>query len=1313
MRFTITALGAQAGQTVAQVVDRIVNYLKPQRTERPAPAVSAGAPSAVRYYADRGEEPGRWRGLGAAESGLVGAVASEDFARVLEGRDPRTGARLVTAQGSAGRRPTLGVGAETWRTPDGEPLYDPRDAAALLGLRERDVLTLLDAGQRITTTDADLPPGDTYLVPQVGAGGTRRLSESELARFEQARLDNPAADRVAASGEPADLLSLTYAARLAGVTARYLRSLCRYHEEHAAEITAAVADGRTIRRAFLVGVKTTRGTWQVRRGELVAFLRRRRAPAVRVGFDVTLTTEKSLGVLALLGDDETRRVILDAIRAGNDVGLAYLEEHAAVARAGEHQVGTRGLTIASFQHRTSRALDPFPHHHNVVANTVVDEHGTRRALDARPLYLTASTASALATAEMRYTATRAAGLRWRRAHHGGWEIDGVPEAVCRELSQRRNDIDDAVRELEEAIGRGKTIEELNGIVLATRPAKQYADVADLVAGWWERAGRHGLTPDMLATVTGRRDPATIIAPPDDELFARLAAPDGLCAAGSIFTRADVIAALVDLPVDDGTGGVQPLLVPPAEIERLATAFLTSEHAVELLPREETVEQVPVRLRGVPVFTTPEMLEVQRRILDRYTAGRGRQHAVVPEQVLSATLAEHDWLTGEQRDLVTRFTTSGDQVQCAVGRAGAGKTTTMRAAVAAWTAAGYRVVGTAVKGEAARILSEKADIPTETLAWHLTVCRLRGNPFDERTVLVVDEASTVSDRDLDELLGHVADKGAALRLIGDPAQHGAVAAGGTFRLLCESHPADTPELAKSHRIQHEQDAAAATALREGRIDEAFDLLHAAGHLHVVGSDLELYLDLLRRWWAAQQAGVPFPMVDRRNAVRRQLNRLAHRLLQVAGRVGADELAASGGRMFSVGDEVVARETNRTVHATGDRRAYIRNGAVGTITVIGRGPTPEEDTLTVEFTGTGVIELPRWFFDEHDSRGRRRDVGIDHAYARTSYAVQGADFPTSASRIDEHTSRNEAYVDITRGEQANHLYLTRAADPLDGERLPRVPPPLIADAVADRLHHSRPERAALDLDPDARAPGQYAGLDLYELRAARTTATGPSLAELRRAEHARARAVARCAESRADPQLLALLPARPALPYLLHRWQGSLAAITVYRQRWRPPPGTGPWAWAVGAPSDDPAQTHERNEVLGRLRALAVTCTAEALRGHGWTDLPDWARAYAIWLASHGHCRPDPAPLADLYQRVADYRHRAGLDEPTTTTTTTTDGGGSPMLGPEPGDPALAAIRSGLAHDLDHFTDTAAVKNLPGDVRPREIRPLHRPSEPGLR
>src|SRR5918994_4225389 len=118
------------------------------------------------------------------------------------------------------------------------------------------------------------------------------------------------------------------------------------------------------------------------RGELAAFVGRRRMPAVRVGYDLTLTTEKSLDGLALLSGPASREAVLDAIRAGNDWAMGWLERHAAAARENDTVIPVKGWAVASFAHYTSRALDPFPHHHNVIANTVEDHTGVRRALDA-------------------------------------------------------------------------------------------------------------------------------------------------------------------------------------------------------------------------------------------------------------------------------------------------------------------------------------------------------------------------------------------------------------------------------------------------------------------------------------------------------------------------------------------------------------------------------------------------------------------------------------------------------------------------------------------------------------------------------------------------------------------------------------------------------------------------------------------------------------------------------------------------------------------------------------------------------------------
>ena len=807
----------------------------------------------------------------------------------------------------------------------------------------------------MTSTDAQEPEA-SFLVPFVDADGSRWVTEAELTRCRLAREEGVTPDAIRSLGAPEDQLSIGEAARLAGVTAQYLRGVARYHEDHSDEIGQAVAAGRQPRRAYLEAHRGTKNRWLVTREHLAEFLERRRPPAVRVAYDLTLTTEKSLGVLALLGDDSTRDAVLGSIQAGNDWALGWIEDRA-VGRIGGKPVAAEGLMVASFRHLTSRALDPFPHHHNVVMNTVTVGDGDHRALDARCLYQNAHAASALATAEMRHQLARRLDVRWRPGRKSGWEIDGISGAVVSEFSRRRNEIDDALQELEAEIGRGAHPIEVEHIVLRTRPAKNHTPADDLVARWRERAAECGLTSDDIDRLSRparqqdtQRDSQRDTQP--NVVFDLLSDPNGICVGGSVFTRSDAITAVANLGVPDDDGVAQPLLGGATEVLELTDAFLASDRVVCL---NDTYD---------PLFTTSEMLEVQNRITARFRAGRHEATHLVGDHQLAHALAQHSHLTEEQRDLVASWCQGGHRFQTAIGRAGTGKTTTVAACADAWRAAGYRVIGAAVKGEAARTLAAATGIACETVAWYLAHTDPEHPPLDARTVLVIDEASTLHDRALDTFMTMAVDTGASIRFIGDPAQHGAIAAGGMFRVLCERHPTLTPELSTTHRLQHPDDRAAAEALRQGHIDEAFEHLAAAGHLHVVGDDLTMYRHVLGRWWDAHRNGDDHPMVDRRNATRRQLNRLAHLLRRVNGELGADEIPASGDRTFAVGDRVTARAPNRTLHVAGNPKAYVRNGALGTIVAVHRVPdTPRNDTVTVDFDGIGTIDLPRRFFDLH--------------------------------------------------------------------------------------------------------------------------------------------------------------------------------------------------------------------------------------------------------------------------------------------------------------------------------------------------------------
>ena len=91
------------------------------------------------------------------------------------------------------------------------------------------------------------------------------------------------------------------------------------------------------------------------------------------------------------------------------------------------------------------------------------------------------------------------------------------------------------------------------------------------------------------------------------------------------------------------------------------------------------------------YITAELLQVQAAALSGWARGRGGGAGVVP----MSTRWSGRWRTIRSSTpssvaLVTRWCTSGDRVQAAVGRAGTGKTTTMR--VAADRVAQRRVPG---------------------------------------------------------------------------------------------------------------------------------------------------------------------------------------------------------------------------------------------------------------------------------------------------------------------------------------------------------------------------------------------------------------------------------------------------------------------------------------------------------------------------------------------------------------------------------------------------------------------------------------------
>jgi conjugative relaxase-like TrwC/TraI family protein len=760
VRLTITPIGAK-GRTASAVAACVVGYLDSPSVDLGAGLLAQRPPDAsfpVEYYADTVEGPGRWMGAGAESLGLLGVVDPAEFQRVLEGRHPHTGERLITAQGSS-QRQHLAVGTAAGRTDDGEAFYTLPDVARLLGLPRRDIAALVEQGALATRTTS------SGIV----------VTDAEVERHLALAAHPVSASEVEAHGAPHDMLSVQDAARLLHVTPRYVRRVCANFINDTPHDTTALA--------CEVDPADQRGSYQIRRDDLAAFAATREPPVARIGYDVTLTVEKSVAIATMLGPPDLQARFIQAFMVANTTAITHLERHAAGARHRGRHIDTTGLTVASYLHATSRALDPHPHQHKRRDQRRHRHQWPTRALDARLLYQHAPTAAALATAALRWE-LRDLNLGWWHRDGKTWELEGITPTVIAEFSRRRNDIDEITAVLEQRLGRKVTCAETDTIALATRAPKQPTNSTELLGDWYQRARHHGLEPNHLdihltrpgATIVHHRLPLPLVA----KLHADLNAPDGLCATTSVFRRADVIRAVADWATGPD-GNRRKVILPPDEIERTADRYLTSSHVLQLHPAQPIPE---------PIYTTRNLYEVQAGIISRYNTGRTARQAVVPNTVLNRVLDAHPNLTDEQATLVRVWCAGGQQIQCAIGRAGTGKTTTMRAAVDAWTEARYRVIGAAAKGEAARQLATDTGLPADTIALHLTH-HAAGRPFlDQRTVLIIDEATTLGDRDLHHILTIATETGATVRMIGDPAQHTSVPAGGSFAALCRHDPDHT-------------------------------------------------------------------------------------------------------------------------------------------------------------------------------------------------------------------------------------------------------------------------------------------------------------------------------------------------------------------------------------------------------------------------------------------------------------------------------------------------------------------------------------------
>ena len=446
----------------------------------------------------------------------------------------------------------------------------------------------------------------------------------------------------------------------------------------------------------------------------------------------------------------------------------------------------------------------------------------------------------------------------------------------------------------------------------------------------------------------------------------------------------------------------------AHAQEFAHALLQIKGSAELL-------SLGVGEDGQERFTTKRMFALEnnlQRLADRM---RDRQHVVISDNHIQETIEQQEKrndlrLTTEQVEAVHSIT-QPSALRCLIGRAGTGKSFSLRMAKVIWETEGLRVHGVTLSGIATEALHQETGILSSTIEsfrYRLSEGHLVLNPHD---VIVLDEAGMTDSVLMLFLLQAAQQAKAKLVLVGDPAQLQPIGPGASFRALLER--IGFAELQTVYRQSEPWQREATVAFSKGDIAEGLSAYAVQQCLHFEPSAQAAMQTLVQDWLILHKA-TPHDLqhaiiIAHRNVDVTRLNQWVR-----AERVARGDMA-EGYLTHSKGGDIHLAQGDRLVFLKNDRSLGVSNGRFATVQEV----TFMESGRTRHFT----VRLD----------GSEKVVGIDpqnysdftYGYAATVHKVQGMTVNRTFVYAEGFFwNRHLTYVAMSRHRDSCQVYINQA-------------------------------------------------------------------------------------------------------------------------------------------------------------------------------------------------------------------------------------------------------------------------------------------------
>ncbi len=423
-----------------------------------------------------------------------------------------------------------------------------------------------------------------------------------------------------------------------------------------------------------------------------------------------------------------------------------------------------------------------------------------------------------------------------------------------------------------------------------------------------------------------------------------------------------------------------------------------EKILMLTLAHDSIVALPTSKGSRPRFTTREILQSEQEVLVASAALSQATHHGINVRLDPKRFGT---ISAEQWRAVLHSTKSSG-LSIIDGQAGTGKSYTMAAIRDAYSASGYRIIGLSPTNAVAQAMKEEGFAVARTVHSELLGLQAGRTRWNERTVVMVDEAAMLNTRIVGQLAARAQEAGAKLILVGDDRQLSSIERGGMFEVLKQRHGA--AQLTEVRRQKRAEERTASGLMAKGRFAEALSSYARQGSINWSERQSDSGRDLIRRWArdsARDPAKTRFVFAYTNSDVD-QLNEAIRDI-----RLGRSELGRSyfvetkhGLAQFAVGDRVQFTGT--------DKRLGLYNGQAGTVrSTDGRRMSVILDGKAASCVSFNIAQF--------------RD--FRHGYAGTIYKGQGRTIDATYLYHSEHWRNSSSYVAMTRHSHSVDLFVAR--------------------------------------------------------------------------------------------------------------------------------------------------------------------------------------------------------------------------------------------------------------------------------------------------